>query len=191
MADEAPAAAKPDAHEPAKPAARGRRTKAQPASEPAPAKAPAAEKKDAGPKAPRRPTLDPEESRLLRVRKMLEATRPKFVRTASNRYWRIGRWESWRTPRGLQSKQRRHYGYRPRVVRIGYGGPKATRGLSPTGFKPVLVRTPKDLEGLDATHEAVLIARTVGTKRRLVLEESCRKLGLHILNPIVREEAET
>lgn len=152
---------------------------------------PAAEKKVEHPKAPRRPTLDPEETRLLRVRATLEEGRPKFVRTASGRYWRIGRWASWRRPRGQQSKQRRHYGYRPRIVRIGFGGPRATRGLTPTGFRPILVRTEADLAAIDATHEAVLIARTVGTKRRLVLEESCRKLGLHILNPIVKEREES
>ena len=154
---------------------------------------PAAEKKAKAehPKAPRRPTHDPEEARLLQVRATLEDGRPRFVRTASGRYWRIGRWASWRRPRGQQSKQRRHYGYRPRIVRIGFGGPKATRGLTPSGFRPVLVRTEADLPTIDPTHDAVLIARTVGTRRRLVLEESCRKRGLHILNPIVKEREES
>ncbi len=35
-------------------------------------------------------------------------------RQAANRYFRIGRDGAWRRPRGLQSKQRRHYGYRSR-----------------------------------------------------------------------------
>ena len=163
----------------------------------APAKAPAADdakpakkEKEAAPKAPRRPTLDPESARLLGVRLMLSNKRPRFVRQASYRYWRIGRWESWRTPRGLQSKQRRHYGYRSRVVRIGYGSPADTRGLTPTGFRPILVQTESQLKGIEPTREAVLIARTVGTRKRLALEESCRKLGIHILNPIVKEREE-
>jgi large subunit ribosomal protein L32e len=141
--------------------------------------------------APRRPTLDPEAARLLRVRNEVTERRPKFVRTASHRYFRIGRWESWRRPRGLQSKQRRHYGYRPNIVRIGYGSPKATRGLTPSGFRPVLVRTEDQIAAIDAARDAVIIARTVGTRRRLALEEACRRRGLHILNPIVKEREET
>src|SRR5580700_6227573 len=139
--------------------------------------------KKATPKAPRRPTLEPELSRLLKVRDQTDVRRPKFVRTASHRYWRIGRWESWRAPKGVQSKQRRHYGYRPVVVSVGYRSPKATRGLTPSGFRPVLVRTADALAGLDPVRDAVLIARTVGTRRRLVLEEAARQKGLHVLNP--------
>ncbi|MCI4329152.1 MAG: 50S ribosomal protein L32e, partial [Thermoplasmata archaeon] len=93
-------------------------------------------------------------------------------------------------PRGMQSKQRRHYGYRPVVVSIGFGSPRVTRGLTPTGFRPVLVRTADVLATLNPKVDAVLIARTVGTRRRLVLEEAARQLGLHVLNPIVREAEE-
>lgn len=146
-------------------------------------------KKEA-PKAPRRPTLEPELARLLHVRDATDVRRPKFVRTASHRYWRVGRWVSWRRPRGQQSKQRRHYGYRPVVVSIGFGSPKATRGLTPSGFRPVLVRTAEALNALDPVRDAVLIARTVGTRRRLVLEETARQKGLHVLNPIGRDREE-
>jgi large subunit ribosomal protein L32e len=146
-------------------------------------------KKEA-PKAPRRPTLEPELARLLSVRDQTDVRRPKFVRTASHRYWRVGRWVSWRRPRGQQSKQRRHYGYRPVVVSIGFGSPRATRGLTPTGFRPVLVQTADALAVLDPARDAVLIARTVGTRRRLVLEEAARQKGLHVLNPIGRDREE-
>ena len=179
------------AHEPAPKRATRRAAPTESAKAPAAGSEKVPAKKSEHPKAPRRPSLDPEEQRLLKVRETLEESRPKFVRTASHRYWRIGRWASWRRPRGQQSKQRRHYGYRPKIVRIGYGSPRAMRGLTPTGFKPILVRTEADLAPLDATRDAVLIARTVGTKRRLVLEESCRKRGLHILNPIVKEREES
>ena len=159
---------------------------------PRPAEAAKAAKpsKKAAPKAPRRPTLDPATARLLKVRDETDARRPKFVRTASHRYWRIGRWQSWRRPRGLQSKQRRHYGYRPVVVSIGFGSPRATRGLTPSGFRPVIVQTSDALANLDPQRDAVVVARTVGTRRRLVIEEAARQKGLHVLNPIVREREE-
>jgi large subunit ribosomal protein L32e len=154
----------------------------------APPEKPAKPAGGAAPKAPRRPALDPETSRLLQVRARLDDARPVFGRQAAHRYARIGRRGAWRRPRGLQSKQRRHYGYRPKIVRIGYGSPAATRGLTPSGFHPVLVRTADEIERLDAAREAAIIARTVGTRRRLVLEEAARRRGVHVLNPIVQEK---
>jgi large subunit ribosomal protein L32e len=146
--------------------------------------------KEKVPKAPRRPTLDPNIRLLLAKRDEQDDRRPKFTRQASYRYWRIGRWENWRTPRGVQSKQRRHYKYRSTVVSIGFGTPRKVRGLTPTGFRPIIVRTTDDLERLDVAKDAAIIARTVGTRRRLALEESARKLGVHLLNPLVKERGE-
>jgi large subunit ribosomal protein L32e len=147
-------------------------------------------KKEEGPKAPRRPTLDPEMARLLRVRGETSGRRPLFVRTASHRYHRIGRWESWRKPKGQQSKQRRHYGYRPTVVSIGFRGPRVARGLTPSGFRPIIVRTVAEVEALDAKRDAAIVARAVGTRRRLQLEEAARRRGIHLLNPLFSERAE-
>jgi large subunit ribosomal protein L32e len=149
------------------------------------------QKKAAPAKAPRRPTLEPELARLLSERRRQDGRRPLFVREQAHRYFAIGRWSTWRAPRGLQSKQRRHYGYRPTVVSIGFGSPRATRGLTPSGFQPVLVRTARDLEAVDAARQAALVARTVGTRKRILLEEAARRRGVHVLNPLVREREET
>ncbi len=144
----------------------------------------------AGPKAPNRPTLDPETRRLLAERRRQDARRPLFVREQAHRYYAIGRFRTWRAPRGLQSKQRRHYGYRPTVVSVGFRSPRRTRGLTPSGFEPVLVRTPAEVERLEVARQAALIARTVGTRQRLVLEEVARRRGVHVLNPLLRESRE-
>jgi len=170
-----------------------RRAKAAPKEESTPPAEKASEKtpaKDEGPRVPRRATLPDAQKTLLRARGDIGRRRPLFGRQARYRYYRIGRDMSWRAPRGLQSKQRRHYGYRPRVVRVGYRGPARVRGLVPSGFRPVIVNTTRDLEALNAKLEAAIIARTVGTRRRLVLEEAARKLGIRVLNPIVKSERE-
>jgi ribosomal protein L32E len=52
------------------------------------------------------------------------------------------------------------------------------------------VRTPSEIEALDAQREAAVVARAVGTRRRLALEEVARRKGLRVLNPLVREERE-
>jgi large subunit ribosomal protein L32e len=183
------AAEKADVTPPKAPARR--RAKAPPKEEPPAEKKETVEKKkEEGPRVPRRADLPPAQRTLLRARSQLDQRRPLFGRQARYRYYRIGRDMAWRRPRGLQSKQRRHYGYRPKVVRIGYRSPASVRGLVPSGFRPIIVHTDRDLEGIDAKLEAAIIARTVGTRRRLVLEEAARKLGIRVLNPIVKAEEE-
>ncbi|HXQ48414.1 MAG TPA: eL32 family ribosomal protein, partial [Thermoplasmata archaeon] len=68
---------------------------------------------------PKRASIPASRAAHLRLRKVLDGRRPIFGRQAANRYWRIGRDLSWRRPRGVQSKQRRHYGYRAKIVRVG------------------------------------------------------------------------
>ena len=169
----------------AKPAATGD----APPAPPKPKESPADAAKDE-PKVPRRAPLAPPLRTLLAVRRTIDGRRPVFGRQAANRYFRIGRDGAWRRPRGLQSKQRRHYGYRPKIVRVGYRSPARVRGMVPSGFLPVLVHTKDELDGIDANRQAAIIARTVGTRRRLVLEEEARKLGIRVLNPILKPEAE-
>ena len=167
-----------------------RRRKTAPKADAPEPKVPAKKEAKDEVRAPKRATLGADRRRLLTLRRAQDQRRPIFGRTAANRYWRIGRWGSWRRPRGLQSKQRRHYGYRTQIVSIGYRGPAAVRGLVPSGFRPVIVHTPAEIERIDAQTEAAIIGRTVGTRRRLTLEETARKLGVHILNPIVKSERE-
>ncbi|MCI4350625.1 MAG: 50S ribosomal protein L32e [Thermoplasmata archaeon] len=188
MADDAkPAAPDPEAR--AAPAKKSGTKKDGAAKAAAPSPPKKSEAK--GPKAPRRPTLDANAAKLLRLRDAQDDRRPKFTRQASYRYYRIGRDGSWRAPRGLQSKQRRHYGYRSTVARIGFRGPRVVRGLTPSGFRPVLVHTSRDIDAINPTLEAAVIAHGVGTKKRLVLEEVARKRGVHLLNPLVSERRET
>ena len=197
MPDDAPSPAPSEPDVPAEAPTPPRRTRARRKTEESPppaAKESAAEEEatesKSAPAARKRAELSAETRRLLSARRTLNRRRPIFGRQAANRYWRIGRDGAWRRPRGLQSKQRRHYGYRPKIVRVGYRSPAAVRGLAPSGFLPVLVRTTRDLEALDGKRQAAIIARTLGTRRRLVLEEEARKLGIHVLNPIVKGEEE-
>ncbi len=188
MAEEATAAKSEAAEEAPRKSPPRRRSKPAPKEE-APAPKPEEDRSET-PRTPRRAELPAGQRRLLRARGQIDRRRPIFGRQARYRYYRIGRDGTWRRPRGLQSKQRRHYGYRPKVVRVGYRSPAKVRGLVPSGFRPVLVRTPDDLTGMNAHLEAAIIARTVGTRRRLVLEETARKLGIRVLNPIVKSEQE-
>ncbi len=125
--------------------------------------------------------MDDESKRLFKVRKVLKAKKPHFNRTDSHKYKRLD--SNWRRPRGLQGKQRKHIKAKGALAQAGYGSPVAVKGLHPSGYADVLVRNVGDIDAIDATIEAIRIARTVGAKKKAVIEEKAAELGIKVLNP--------
>ena len=132
-----------------------------------------------------KPKLDPRLRKLLAMRSAKNAARPRFRRQEWFRYRKFG--DEWRKPKGGQSKLRRHFGYRWNLPSIGYRGPRAVRGLHPSGFQEVLVHNERQLEGLDATKQAVRIAHDVGARKREIIEKACDEKLLRVLNRMVTE----
>jgi outer membrane biosynthesis protein TonB len=80
----------------------------------------------------------------------------------------------------------------PPTVSTGYKGPKAARGLHPSGYREVLVHNVKELSKIDPKFEAARIAHTVGKKKRVQIVAEAKKLEVFILNfKPVEELAET
>lgn len=127
-----------------------------------------------------RPTLDALTTVALAQRKAKNAARPEFHRQEWFRYQRLG--TKWRAPQGIQSKMRRHWKTHADVVSIGYRGPKAARGLHPSGFAEVLIQNSSGLEGIDPTKQAVRIAGSVGKRKRREIQDGAKKLGIRVLN---------
>ncbi len=126
--------------------------------------------------------------RLLKVRRRQKQRKPEFRRYCWNKKLRL-RDKSWRRPRGLHNKLRKRYGgkWSGRItVNVGFGSPKAVRGLHPSGYVEVLVHNVKELEGLDPEKHAVRIASSVGMKKRIEIEARAAELGLRVLNPKTR-----
>ena len=117
----------------------------------------------------------------LKLREMLKHKRPEFVRQESWRYKRIK--ENWRRPRGIDSKMRRKIKGWPKCPEAGYRGPKAVRGLHPSGYEEVLVYNPDDLDKIDPKTQAARIAHTVGIKKRMEIIAKATSKGIRILNP--------
>lgn len=128
-----------------------------------------------------KPKLDDETKRLMTIKKTIDDRRPDFNRQEWFRYKKLSR-GGWRAPRGKESKMRRHFGYRPNVVSIGFRSPAAVRDLHPSGFEEVRVFRPADLEGVDPQTHAIRIARQVGTRKRLEIEKVAAKLKIRVLN---------
>jgi large subunit ribosomal protein L32e len=140
--------------------------------------APAAKKGKSKPRP--RPRLSAELKEALAQRKVKNAKRPEFHRQEWFRYQRLG--TKWRFPQGIQSKMRRHWKTHADVVSIGHRGPKAARGLHPSGFREVMVHNAEGLKGVDPALEAVRIASSVGRRKREEIQNGARKLGIRVLN---------
>lgn len=125
---------------------------------------------------------------LLQARKKVAQRRPKFVRQESWRYDRLA--ESWRRPKGKDNKMRRQLSGAPRLVKIGYRGPKKARGLHPSGYTDNLVFNVKDLGRLDPAGDAARIGHAVGQRKRLLILAEARNKGIKVLNPGKEQKAE-
>ncbi|HSV41887.1 MAG TPA: 50S ribosomal protein L32e [Methanomassiliicoccales archaeon] len=127
-----------------------------------------------------KPQLSDEIKEMLVLRKEIADRRPPFRRQEWFRYQKLG--EKWRKPRGLHSKMRRHYGYRPTIVSIGFRGPAEVRGLHSSGFEEVMVFNTKQLAGVDPKIQAVRIGGTVGGKKRIEILSKADEIGIRVLN---------
>jgi large subunit ribosomal protein L32e len=128
-----------------------------------------------------KPELSRELKHNLKTRRSIKKKTPDFRRQEWFRYKRLG--TSWRRPRGLHSKMRKHKGYRLNVVSVGYGSPIKTRNLHPSGFEEVMVYNIKDLEKIDPKSQAARVGHSVGTRKRIKIEEKAEEKGIRVLNP--------
>ena len=117
--------------------------------------------------------------RLLRVRTRQKAKKPEFNLHDSHKKKRLA--TSWRKPRGLHNKLRQQIAAKGKLVRPGFGSPKAVKGFHPSGLPEMLVNNVAELQC--ATGYAVRIASAVGMKKRLEIQAKAGELGLKVLNP--------
>lgn len=135
-----------------------------------------------------KPLLDEETMTFLVTREKAKRHRPDFRRQEWFRYRKLGK--SWRRPKGLHSKMRRGFRYRPKMASVGFRSPRKVRGLHPSGFQEVLIHNTKELEMLDPKKQAARIGHSVGTRKRIDIESRADEIGIRILNRSMVHEPE-
>lgn len=128
----------------------------------------------------------PEKEQALKVRERVKHKKPKFRRQESWRYKRVK--ESWRKPRGIDSKIRKKVKGWPKSAQVGYRSPKESRGLHPSGYVEVLVHNVDEVDQIDPETQAARIAHAVGARKRVEISYRAKEIGIHILNQKEVEE---
>ncbi|AFU59240.1 50S ribosomal protein L32e [Candidatus Nitrososphaera gargensis Ga9.2] len=117
---------------------------------------------------------------LLAARKKVAEKRPKFIRQESWRYDRLA--ENWRKPKGKDNKMRKQKSGMPAIVKVGYRGPRAARGLHPSGYTDNVVHNVAELARLDPKKDAARLGHTVGKRKRTEIIAKANELGIKVLN---------
>ncbi len=106
---------------------------------------------------------------------------PKFLRWPSKSLKKLK--SAWRRPKGINSKiAEKRKGKQP-MPNPGYGAPRNTKYLHPSGYKEVRVENVKGLEKVDIKKEAVRIASAVGERKRAEIVKKAEEMKLKVLNP--------
>ena len=116
--------------------------------------------------------------KMLKVRLRQKSKKPEFNRHDSHKKKRLG--TSWRKPRGIHNKLGAQVSAKGKLVRPGFGSPRAVKGFHPSGFREILVRNMADLQ--KAEGYAVRMASTLGRKKRTEVEAKAAEMNLKILN---------
>ena len=127
-------------------------------------------------------------SKSLKLRKKISSERPDFKRSETHRFPRLG--DKWRSSKGIRSKMRLKKMSRSAIVETGYRGPVLVRGLNPSGRHEIIIYRVEDLTAVDRDLEAVRIAATVGTRKRLEILRKAEELKLQVVNRRPSEKAE-
>ena len=123
-------------------------------------------------------------------KKIVKKFTNKFKRHQSDEFVKVK--DSWRRPRGIDSRQRRKFKGLTLLVHVGYGSDKKTRHMLPDGFYKVVVSTVKELEMLLMQNRkyAAEIAHNVSSKKRKLIVERAAALNIKVLNASARLRSE-
>eukprot|EP00252_Welwitschia_mirabilis_P014017 TRINITY_DN31034_c0_g1_i1.p1 TRINITY_DN31034_c0_g1~~TRINITY_DN31034_c0_g1_i1.p1 ORF type:complete len:134 (+),score=22.99 TRINITY_DN31034_c0_g1_i1:187-588(+) len=119
-------------------------------------------------------------------KKIIKKRIKKFKRPQSDR--KIAVKESWRRPKGIDSRVRRKFKGCTLMPNIGYGSNKKTRHYLRNGFKKFVVNNVKELELLMMHNRTFCaeIGHRVSTLKRKAIVERAAQLDIYVTNKLAR-----
>ena len=123
---------------------------------------------------------------LLELRTKIKDKKPEFIRQDYGRRKRIK--AIWRKPKGIHSKIRHHFKGRRKMPSPGYKSPVKVRGIHASGLKIVNISSPDDIKLIKKESEGIVIAKSVGTKKRFEILKKAKELQVQVLNLNVDEQ---
>ncbi|CAI5508277.1 unnamed protein product, partial [Closterium sp. Naga37s-1] len=98
--------------------------------------------------------------------------------------YQVGPTESWRRPKGIDSRVRRKFKGTPLMPNIGYGSNKNTRHMLRSGFQVFRVHNERDVELLLMHNRKYVaqIASAVSTRKRKAIVERAQQLDVKVIN---------
>ncbi|VVC04293.1 50S ribosomal protein L32e [Candidatus Burarchaeum australiense] len=104
---------------------------------------------------------------------------PTFARMNYGRTKRSRIGKAWRHPRGHDNKQKVAKAYVPALPAIGYGQPRATRHMHPSGVRTTLVR---NIAQAMTAKEAIIIAAGIGRRKHDAILKIAKEKKLKVMN---------
>lgn len=123
---------------------------------------------------------------LLELRNKIKERKPDFIRQDNPKRMKLN--DKWRKPKGIHSKIRHRFKGRRKMPSPGYKSPAAVRGLHASGLKPVNVFSVDNIGKIKKESEGIIIAKNVGTKKRLEILKKAKELQLQVLNLNIDEQ---
>ncbi len=98
--------------------------------------------------------------------------------------------DRWRSPRGIDSKKREKRAFMGAIPTIGYKNPENVRHLLKNGKYSMVVHNAEELNRLlenpDTVQFDVVIAKSVGRRKRIAIAGIAEKHGIRVRNGAVR-----
>ena len=117
---------------------------------------------------------------LLELRSKIKSRKPEFIRQDNPKRRKLN--DKWRKPKGIHSKIRHHFKGRRKMPSPGYKSPAAIKGLHATGLKMITIFSPGDIIKINKDNEGIIIAKSVGTRKRLEILKKAMEMKITILN---------
>lgn len=114
--------------------------------------------------------------------KIRRKRKPLFVSRDAHKNRKVRVPFKWRKPRGKHSPVRQKHKGKPKMVSIGYGSPKAVKGLHNSGLQPTIVHNKKQLENIDPKTQGIILSHSLGNKKRIELIKLALEKKLPLLS---------